>query len=118
MTPEEAMQRINQQLAHIWVVRTFLKHSPEAEDDEELREVPRGLYDYCLALGPSWSAGDADGFLKLARKKLAKLKRTVAYFVEIQPEVSDHTNFRMAAESLQVALDEIERLLGELSSSG
>lgn len=108
-----SMERINQQLAHVWMVRTFLKHAPEAEEDEDLRETPRALYDFCLALGPSWSARDAASFLKLARKKFAKLKAAAEAFREIQPEISSHTNFQMAAESLSAAVQRIGELLAE-----
>ena len=49
--------------------------------------------------------------LEQARKKLAKLRRATELFVEIQPEVSTHTNFQMAAASLQAAVTQIEDLL-------
>jgi hypothetical protein len=104
------MQRIDQLLSHVWMVRAFLKHSDEAAEDEELCEVHRGLYDYMLALGPAWKAQDPQAYLRMAHKKLARLRRAIELFVEIQPEVSSHTNFQMAARSLQTALEEIQRL--------
>jgi cob(I)alamin adenosyltransferase len=107
----DAMHRIDVQLSHVWMVRAFLKHSEEAEDDEELREVHRGLYDYMLALGASLQSGDADTYLRLAKKKFAKLKRRVEQFQEIQPEISSHTNFQMAAASLTAAVAEIAKVL-------
>jgi hypothetical protein len=111
------MRRIDDLLSHVWMVRTFLKHSDEAEEDEELREVHRGLYDYMLSLGSFVQAEDAAGYLKQARKKLSKLRRTTELFLEIQPEVSAHTNFQMAARSLQTAVQELEQLLaGEIGS--
>jgi len=111
MTPEEAVRRIDDQLAHVWMVRTFLKHSEEAQEDDELSDVHRGLYDYMLALGRPLAESDHAGYLKTARKKLAKLRRTVELFVEIQPEVSGHTNFAMAARSVSTALVEINSVL-------
>ena len=51
MTPADRMQAIDAQLAHVWMVRAFLKHSDEAQEDDELAEVHRDLYDYMLALG-------------------------------------------------------------------
>ena len=36
MTPEDVMCRVDALLSHVWMVRTFLKHSEEAEEDEEL----------------------------------------------------------------------------------
>ena len=49
MTPEEAVQRLNTVLAHAWMVRTFLKHADEIQDDEELMDVPRTVFDYVRA---------------------------------------------------------------------
>jgi hypothetical protein len=115
MTPDEAMGRINDECSHIWMVRTFLKHSPEAEEDEEVRDVHRTLYDYTLALGGSLAEGDAAQFLKLARKKYSKLKGALALFLDIQPDVSTHTNFQMAAASLKLAVEEIGRVLSEIN---
>lgn len=105
------MQQVDDLLSHVWMVRAFLKHCEEAEDDEELCEVHRGLYDYMLALGSPLKDNDAEAYLKQARKKLAKLKRATATFIEIQPEVSSHTNFQMAARSLSLAVEQIAELL-------
>ena len=113
MTPESAMRRIDTLLSHVWMVRTFLKHSEEAEDDEELAEVHRTLYDYMLALGGPLKAGNATAYLKQAKKKLSKLKKATELFAEIQPEVSAHTNFQMAAQSLAAAVAEVEAVLSQ-----
>jgi hypothetical protein len=107
----QLMHAIDQQVAHIWMVRTFLKHSEESAEDEELASVHRDLYDFMLALGPSLDAGDAAAYLKLVRKKLGKLRRATELFVEIQPEVSGHMNFRMAAQSLQIAVSKVTELI-------
>ncbi len=98
------------------MVRTFLKHSDEAAEDEELAEVHRVLYDYMLALGPPLEAADIQLYLKTARKKLSKLKAATNLFLEIQPEVSGHMNFQMAAKSLRLAVDQIESLLTDSPS--
>jgi tRNA-dihydrouridine synthase len=111
MPPNELMQRIDTLLSHVWMVRTFLKHSEEAEEDDELCEVHRALYDYMLALGGPLKAGDAEAYLRQAKKKLAKLLKATELFLEIQPAISSHTNFQMAAASLKTAVDEIGRLL-------
>ena len=111
MTPEEQMTRIDTLLSHVWMVRTFLKHSEEAEEDDELCGVHRALYDYLLALGGPLKAGDAPAYLKQANKKYAKLRKATELFLEIQPEISSHTNFQMAATSLRAAVDEVGRLL-------
>ena len=105
------MERIDSQLSHVWMVRTFLKHSEEAAEDDELAEVHRELYDYMLALGAPWQARDSVEYLRVAKKKLAKLQRITTQFVEIQPEVATHMNFQMASRSLRTAVDEIARIL-------
>lgn len=108
---QDLMREIDGWISHVWMVRTFLKHSDEASDDEELAEIHRGLYDFMLALGPSLDSGDALRYLKIARKKIGKLKATAAAFRELQPEVSGHMNFCMAAKSLTLAVNQIDRLL-------
>lgn len=113
-TPEAAMalmQEIDAQVAHVWMVRTFLKHCDEVAEDEELASVHRDLYDFMLALGPALDAGDSAAYLKLAKKKLSKLRNATALYCEIQPEVSGHMNFKMAARSLELACQKIESLL-------
>ena len=105
------MHRIDQLLSHVWMVRAFLKHSEEAEDDDEVCEVHRTLYDYMLALGKPLDKNDPERYLKLAKKKLTKLKNATQLFSGIQPEVSGHTNFKMAVMSLESAVAEIADLV-------
>lgn len=111
MTPDEAMHRVDELLSHVWMVRTFLKHSEEAEEDDELMEVVRDLYDYTLALGAPWNEKNAAEYLKQARKKLAKLRAATERFEKLQPEISTHTNFQMASRSLRTAVGEIGAIL-------
>lgn len=114
MTPDQAMQRIDALLTHVWMVRTFVKHSEEAEEDVELQEIHRELYDAMHAMGPAWQAGDSAAYLKQARKKIGKLRRTSERFAQLQPEVSTHMNFQMAVRSLQASLREIDAVLQEV----
>ncbi len=111
MSLDDTMQRIDALMSHVWMVRAFIKHSEEVEEDEELREVQRTLYDIMLSLGSAWKAQDAGAYLKQAKKKLAKLRQATDDFTKIQPEVSTHMNFRMAVASLRHAAQEIESLL-------
>jgi tRNA U34 5-carboxymethylaminomethyl modifying GTPase MnmE/TrmE len=111
MNDLEKMQRIDGLLSHVWMVRTFIKHSEETEEDDELKEVHRELYDYMHALGPFLQTNDAPGFLKQARKKIKKLREATDLFLDIQPEISEHTNFKMAAISLRLAVMEVEQIL-------
>jgi len=75
---EQLVKRIDELCSHLWMVRTFLKHSEEHEEDE---------------------------------KKLRKLKNADELFQEIQPEISSHTNFQMAAVSLRLTVAQIAALL-------
>ena len=111
MTDAEKVSEIDLLLSHVWMVRTFLKHSEEAEEDDELREVHRTLYDYMLALGGPLADGDHAKYLKQSKKKLKKLKNATELFLEIQPEISSHTNFKMAASSLKIAVDQIAAIV-------
>ena len=111
MTPAQAMQRIDELLAHVWMVRTFLKHSDEVQEDEELNDVYRTLYDCMHALGESAKQGDAEEYLRQARKKFPKLRAATERFGEIQPEISTHTNFQMAARSLRTAVTDVGAIL-------
>ena len=113
MSALNRMQQIDTLLTHVWMVRTFLKHSDEAAEDDELREVHRVLYDYSLALGKPYAENDAATYLKQARKKLSKLQKATQLFLEIQPEISQHTNFLMAARSLRAAVEGVAALLAE-----
>lgn len=107
MTPDDSVRRIEALMSHVWMVRTFLKHSDEAADDDELMEVVRELYDYSLATGAALKSGDAAEYLKQAKKKLAKLRAATDQFTAMQPQISTHTNFQMAVNSLQTAVREI-----------
>ncbi len=111
MSPDEAMHCLDALASHIWMVRTFVKHSEEAEDDEELMEIVRTLYDFCLAVGPAWTAQDSEEYLGVATKKFARLREAAAQFAQVQPQVSDHTNYKMAVRSLAAAVREMERVL-------
>jgi hypothetical protein len=114
MDHDEAMRRIETLLAHVWMVRAFLKHSDEAAEDDELREIHRELYDYQLAVGAAWREQNAAEYLRQAHKKFAKLRHASEDFARIQPEISTHTNFQMAAASLTAAVAEIGRVLEQV----
>ena len=108
---EAKMHELDALFSHVWMVRTFLKHSEEAADDEELADVHRGLYDAMHALGAAYAEGDVDKYFQQAKKKRSKLKAAAELLAEIQPEISTHMNFKMALRSLQHALGKIEALL-------
>lgn len=104
-------RRIDEQASHLWMVRTFLKHCDEAEDDEDLREIVREIYDFILALGPLDDVREPRKYIKQAKKKIGKLRRATEFYEAIRPELSGHTNFVMAAKSLRIAVDRIGEIL-------
>jgi hypothetical protein len=118
MTPSEAMQRINVILAHAWMVRAFLKHADEVQQDEEMLDVHRMIFDYIRALEPSYQSQDEKEYLHRARGKLPKLKRAAEFFAREYRRVSDHTNFEMAAASLSGCVQQIEEILAQVQSGG
>ncbi len=116
MTPEQAVERLNVLFAHAWMVRTFLKHADEIQDDEELLDVPRTIFDYVRATEPAYQRGDLKEYLHRARGKLPKLRRAAEVFAREFRRVSDHTNFQMAALSLSGCVREIEEVLADVTS--
>jgi hypothetical protein len=111
MTPDETMARCQPVLAHLWMVRTFLKHAPEVEEDAELLEVPRMLFDSIRAVEPAYERGDAVEFVRRLKGKLPKLRRVAELLEREHKRVSDHTNFQMAAASLSGAVRQLEEVL-------
>jgi cob(I)alamin adenosyltransferase len=105
--PMERVCAIDTEVTHVWMIRTFLKHADEAEEDDDLRAIVRDLYDFILAVGPLDEVEDPAVYLKMAKKKLSRIRRATELYEEIQPEVSGHTNFVMAARSLRAAVDRI-----------
>lgn len=117
LTPAAAVERINALLAHAWMVRTFLKHADEIQDDAEMLEVPRMIFDYTRAVEPSFQRGDHAEFLRRARGKLSKLRHVADYFAQEHRRVSDHTNYQMAAASLSAVVRGLEEVLTQVSDS-
>ena len=111
VSPEEAVERINTVLAHAWMVRAFLKHADEVQDDEEMLEVHRLLYDSIRAVEPAYQRKDYADYLRRIKGKLPKLRRTAEFFAREYRRVSDHTNFQMAALSLTGCVHHLEEIL-------
>jgi hypothetical protein len=96
------------------MVRTFLKHADEVQEDEELLDVPRTLFDSIRAVEPARERGDAAEFVRRLKGKLSKLRRVADLFAREHKRVSDHTNFQMAAASLTGAVRQLEELLAQV----
>lgn len=108
---DDAMERINTTLAHAWMVRNFLKHAEEIQDDAEMLAVPRMIFDYVRALEKSYQSKDYKDFFARAQGKLSKLRRVSETLTREQPRVSSHTNFLMAARSLAACVRAIDTVL-------
>jgi hypothetical protein len=93
------------------MVRNFIKHADEVQEDEEMLEVHRMIFDYIRAVEPSYQRRDYREFLHRIRGKLPKLRRVADYFAREHRRVSDHTNFQMAALSLSGCVRQIEEVL-------
>jgi hypothetical protein len=111
VSPEEAVERLNVVLAHAWMVRTFLKHADEIQDDEELLDVPRTVFDYTRAVEPAYLRKDVKDYLHRIRGKLPKLRRAAELLAREFRRASDHTNFQMASLSLTGCVRQIEEIL-------
>jgi hypothetical protein len=114
MSPNEAVDRLNYVLAHLWMIRTFLKHADEVVEDEQLIEVPRLLYDTIRAVEPAFQKGDHATYLRRLRGKLSKLRRCAEMFQHEFRRVSAHTNFEMAAASLTGSVRQMEDIFATL----
>lgn len=115
MSPAEAMERINLLLSHAWMVRQFIKHSEDAEEDQDMQDVQRMIFDYIRALEPSYEQKDSAEYLHRARGKLGKLKKQAEFFSAAYQRVSVHTNYQMAATSLAFVVRQIEETLASVS---
>ena len=69
MDDHQRVRAVDAQIPTVWMVRTFLKHADESEDDEDLRAIVRDLYDFILAVGPVDESTQPAAYLKMAKKK-------------------------------------------------
>ena len=90
------------------MVRTFVKHSEEAEDAVELMALPRMVFDLSMALESR--TGDPAAYHKMLGKKLGKLRKAAEQFAADAPGVSTHTNFAMAAASMAAVVAALAEL--------
>src|SRR5438045_3719642 len=107
--PDDALgglvARCQKVMAHAWMVRTFVKHSPEAEDFPELMGVARTVFDVSRALETRIAA--PPGYFAMLRKKLGKLRSAAAKFRTDAAAASTHTNFAQASISIDACVDEL-----------
>jgi hypothetical protein len=118
MTPSEAVERLNFVLAHLWMIRNFLKHADEIQEDEELLDVHRLLYDSIRAVEPAFQRGDTAEYLRRLKGKLGKLKRSAEFFAREFKRASSHTNFEMASQSFTGAVRQMQEIFDSLRNDG
>jgi hypothetical protein len=108
-TPSDIVARCEQVMAHAWMVRTFVKHSDEAEEFPELMNLARTVFDTARAL--ETRLDDPAGYLRMLRKKIGKLGRAADAFRVEAPEASGHMNFRQAVISMDACVAQLRELL-------
>jgi len=108
-TLDDVIARSQKVLAHAWMVRTFIKHSEEAEDFPELMGIVRAVFDMSRAV--ETRVDDPPGYLKLLGKKLGKLRKAAAQFREDALQASTHMNFQQAVISIDACVEELAALL-------
>jgi hypothetical protein len=111
---QQIVERCQQVMAHAWMVRTFIKHSEEAEDFPELMGIVRAVFDTSRAL--ETRTQDPQAYLQMLRKKIGKLRTAAAEFRQNAAEASSHTNFQQAVVSMDACVAELERLLATAPS--
>ena len=91
------------------MVRTFVKHAPEAEDFPELMEIARCIFDTSRALEAH--VADPAVYLQTLRKKIGKLRQAAEKFRRDAPLASTHTNFQQAVISTDACVADLEAVL-------
>lgn len=114
MTPQEAVDRLNMVLAHAWMIRTFLKHADEIQENEEMLDVPRTLYDSIRAVESAFQRGDLTDYLRRLKGKLSKIRRAAEYYNAHFREFSPHTNFEMAGLSMTGIVKQMEEIFAQV----
>ncbi|WP_166819778.1 amidohydrolase [Thalassoroseus pseudoceratinae] len=108
------VDRCEQIMAHLWMVRTFVKHSDEVEDFPELMMTARTIFDTALAL--ETRIEDPAKYQHMLRKKIGKLRAAAEQFKIDAPQASLHTNFKMAVISFDAGVGELEAILAQASA--
>ncbi|MFO0935163.1 MAG: hypothetical protein U0798_01445 [Gemmataceae bacterium] len=115
MAPDEAMDRLNLVLAQAWMVRTFLKHADEIQEDMDMLDVPRTLYDSIRAVEPAYQRRDAQEYLRRLKGKLSKFRKVTEYYNAHFRDFSPHTNFEMAGLALKGIVQQLDAIFAEVA---
>jgi hypothetical protein len=101
--------RCQQLLAHAWMVRTFVKHSPEVEEFPELMGIVRSVFDLSRAL--ETQVDDPPAYFQMLYKKLSDLEQASRKFAHDAPLASTHTNFQQAVVSIATCVADLREIL-------
>jgi hypothetical protein len=105
----ELQRSAQQQVAHAWMSRAFIRHSAEFEDYPELNDIARAIFDIARALDTRLE--EPGGYFRMLGKKLGKFRKEVATYAAALSHISEHTNFLMSAASLQATADALQIIL-------
>jgi hypothetical protein len=109
LSSAQAVARCQTIMAHAWMVRTFVKHSPEVEEFPELMEIVRTVFDLSRAL--ETRVADPAAYLHMLKKKISKLRKAAEKFRHDAPLASTHTNFQQAVVSIDACVAELDEVL-------
>jgi hypothetical protein len=115
LSPEQAVVRCQAIMAHAWMVRTFVKHSPESEDFPELMDIVRTVFDVSRALEAH--VLEPATYLQTLRKKIGKLRAAAEKFRSDAPLASSHTNFQQAVISIETCVADLTGILADVKES-
>ena len=105
----ELVGRFQKEMAHAWMVRTFIKHCDEVEDYPELMGIVRAVFDTSRAIESQTE--EPKQYFKFARRKLKNLKEASQQFREDAWAASTHTNFQQAVISVEYAAEKMDAIL-------
>lgn len=112
---EQSVARCQTIMAHAWMVRTFVKHSPEVEEFPELMDIVRTVFDLSRAF--ETRVDDPAGYLQMLRKKIGKLRKAAEKFRHDAPLASAHTNFQQAVISIDACVVGLEEILAAVPTA-
>ncbi len=115
-TPDPTtVDRCQNIMANAWMVRTFVKHSEEAEDFPELMTIARAIFDTAMAL--ETRIDDPPAYMKMLAKKIGRLRKAADQFRADAPLASTHTNFKQAVQAVDFCIAELTELLDSCQRS-
>lgn len=109
LSPSDLVNECQNELAHAWVVRAFVRHSDEAEDFPEITEIGRAVFDVTRAL--ETRVDDPAAYFRMLQKKIGKFRQAIEQFAGEAPQVSTHTNFQQSVISMRAVGERLQKLL-------